>query len=72
MLGSLCDGHPWWVWRAVSVEKPTFQGGDMYAHVLGVFFFFLLLLLKSFKNASVYFFKKCVGHTTWLSSAIRD
>ena len=33
--------------------------------------FFRLLFLRWFKHALFYFFKQFVGHTTWLSSAIR-
>ena len=41
-------------------------------HVCSCSWCFLLLFLRCFKHALFYFFKQCVGHTTWLSSAIRD
>lgn len=34
LLRNLWDGHPRWGWRAISVKKPMFQGGERHTHVL--------------------------------------
>lgn len=38
LLRNLWDGHPRWGWRAISVKKPMFQGGERHVHVLRGFF----------------------------------